>query len=80
MSKYVVERMTADALSDSAFSFETGEPVQLKSGSVHWAVILLDDDGEQTDDDFHFWPTRREAADSCRRLNAMLESEPTTTD
>ncbi len=75
MSEYVVERMTAEDLQPGAFNMETLDPINLKPKSIHWAVVLLDDNGEQTDDDFSFFPTRREAKASCEYLNRLLAQE-----
>lgn len=77
MGKYVVERMIAEELEPGAFSWNDLEPIKLKPGSVHWAVILLDENGDQTDDDFSFYPTRREANGVCERMNKdLVNDEP----
>lgn len=75
MRRYVVQRMTAEELQTGAFSWETHEDIKLKPGSIHWAVILLDKNGDQTDDDFSFYPTRKEAARVCKIMNESLKSD-----
>lgn len=76
MRRYVVERMTAEELQPGAFSWETHEDIKLKPGSIHWAVVLLDKNGDQTDDDFSFYPTRREAKRIASALNDSLSEDP----
>lgn len=75
MRRYVVERMTAEELQPGAFSWETHEDIKLKPGSIHWAVILLDKNGDQTDDDFSFYPTRKESNRVCKVMNESLKDD-----
>lgn len=75
MRRYVVERMTAEELEPGAFSWKDLEPIKLKPRSVHWAVILLDENGDQTDDDFSFYPTRREAKSVCEKFNKSFAAD-----